>query len=72
MIRMAVDTDVYSFVLKDSPEAQRFTEPLRECQIVLSFQTVAEALQVDGCQKLAAAANHSVGSRPAPLYYRPL
>lgn len=42
MIRIAVDTDVYSFVLKDSPEAQRFTEPLRECQIVLSFQTVAE------------------------------
>ncbi len=42
MTRMVVDTDVYSFVLKNNQQAQRFAEPLRECQIVLSFQTVAE------------------------------
>lgn len=42
MTRVAVDTDVYSFILKGSPEARRFSESLRGCQIVLSFQTVAE------------------------------
>ena len=42
MTRLVVDTDVYSFILKNSSEAQRFNETLRGCQIVLSFQTVAE------------------------------
>lgn len=32
MTRVAVDTDVYSFILKSSPEAQRFSESLRGCQ----------------------------------------
>lgn len=42
MTRTVVDTDVYSFLLKKSREALRFEPFLQNCQIILSFQTVAE------------------------------
>ncbi len=42
MNRIVVDTDVYSYLLKNSTRARRFSDHLRDCQIVLSFQTVAE------------------------------
>ncbi len=42
MTRIVVDTDVLSFLFKNSQEAPRFIELLGDCQIVLSFQTVAE------------------------------
>ncbi len=42
MTRMVVDTDVYSYITKKSPSAEPFNKSLRGCQVVLSFQTIAE------------------------------